>query len=57
MTAYILIFFVTMNNNMSASVKVGFNSEETCVSAAREMATKLKVLNTGADVVWSCVRQ
>jgi propanediol dehydratase large subunit len=57
MTPWILIFFVTMANSTTASVKVGFNSQETCVMAARELTVKLKALNVGSDVVWSCVQQ
>ena len=57
MSTWILIFFVTMANSTTASVKVGFNSQETCVDAAREVTTKLKALNVGSDVIWSCVKQ
>jgi hypothetical protein len=55
--AYVLIFFLTTASNATASVKVGFTSDETCAAAARELTAKLKALNIGNDVVWSCVRQ
>jgi preprotein translocase subunit SecG len=57
MTTFILIFFVLLPNNTQAGVRVGFNTQEACVVAAREVASKLKALNTGADVTWSCVQQ
>ena len=54
---WILILFLTMPGSASASVRIGFNSQETCVTAAKETTAALKDVNKGADVVWSCVKQ
>jgi hypothetical protein len=62
---WILILFLTVNpavsntgaGSASASVRVGFSSQETCVTAAKEVAAQLKSVNPAADVVWSCVKQ
>jgi hypothetical protein len=54
---YILILFMMLPNQTTASVRVGFTSQETCVEGAKVVAANLKANNPGATVDWSCIKQ
>jgi hypothetical protein len=53
-TTWILIFFATFDASSQAAVRVGFNSNESCAAAARELQAKFK---PGTEVTWACVKQ
>jgi hypothetical protein len=57
MTAYILILFALFDGSATAAVRIGFNSQETCVAAAKEVSANLLQTHPDAKVDWSCVRQ
>ena len=57
MTSYILILFLLLPNQTTASVRVGFDSLEACTTAAKATADNLKKDTPGATVDWSCNKQ
>jgi hypothetical protein len=57
MNSWILILFAAYANNATAAVRVGFDSQITCVAAAKEVADKIKASNPDAKIDWSCVKQ
>lgn len=57
MTTFVLILFLQLPNQLSASVRIGFDNDAACVAAARTISTEMKAHNPGADIIWSCVRQ
>lgn len=57
MSAYILILFALFDGSATAAVRVGFDSQITCVAAAKEVATNLSQAHPGAKIDWSCVKQ
>lgn len=57
MTTYILILFALFDNSATAAVRVGFDSQITCVAAAKEVAENLLKSHPDAKVDWSCVKQ
>ena len=50
MTAYILILFAVFGNGATAAVRVGFDSQITCVAAAKEVAAQLKTSHPEAKI-------
>ena len=57
MSAYILILFAMFDNTATAAVRVGFDSQITCVAAAKEVAANILQSNPKAKIDWSCVKQ
>ncbi len=57
MSAYILILFALFDGSATAAVRVGFDSQITCVAAAKEVADNLKRSHPDATIDWSCVKQ
>ena len=55
--AFILILFAFYNNSATAAVRVGFDSQISCVAAAKEVAANIKASNPDAKIDWSCVQQ
>jgi hypothetical protein len=57
--SYILILFALFNNQATAAVRIGFDSQITCVAAAKEMteAMQRNPDMQGVKVTWSCVQQ
>jgi len=54
---YILLFFVMYANGPSTSVRVGFDSQATCVAAAKDTQAQLKTSYPDARIDWACVKQ
>ncbi len=57
MSSYILILFALFDGSATAAVRVGFDSQITCVAAAKDLSDMLKQSNPGAKVDWACVKQ
>lgn len=57
MLTFILILFLELPNQTTASVRIGFDSRDTCVAAAKTTTDALKAQDNRAQVVWSCVQQ
>ena len=57
MSAYILILFALFDGAATAAVRVGFISQETCVTAAKELTANLVQSHPTAKIDWSCVKQ
>ena len=57
MTAYILILFAMFDGGINTAVRVGFNSQETCVAAAKTVTDNVQQSHPGAKIDWSCVKQ
>lgn len=57
MTTYILILFALFDGSATAAVRIGFNTQDTCVAAAKEVSGNLLREHPGAKVDWSCVKQ
>jgi hypothetical protein len=57
MSAYILILFALFDNSATAAVRIGFDSQITCVAAAKEVSDNLLKSHPNAKIDWSCVKQ
>jgi hypothetical protein len=57
MSAYILILFALFDGGASAAVRVGFDSQITCVAAAKDLTDQLKRSHPNATIDWACVKQ
>lgn len=57
MNAYILILFALFDGGASAAVRVGFDSQITCVAGAKEVTAQLVASHPTAKVDWSCLKQ
>jgi len=57
MSAWILILFATFDGSATAAVRIGFDSQITCVAAAKEVAAQLQSSHPNAKIDWSCVKQ
>jgi hypothetical protein len=55
--AYILILFALFDGGATAAVRVGFDSQITCVAAAKEVSSQLLSSHPQAKIDWSCVKQ
>lgn len=57
MTSYILILFALFDGGATAAVRIGFDSQITCVAAAKDVTENLLRAHPAAKVDWSCVKQ